>query len=158
MTAHVLQKFQLENINPERIYICAAGIENHQEFHDLVESKLSFVPSIQGDVKRRESSSYLGGETRKASNSSETTLALAFESVPWKSENVFAFQVLNTLVGSSSSFSTGGPGKGMWARATKNLLNKHSFVDAASCLNFTFSDSGLFGLSVTGPSSHVNED
>ena len=30
------------------------------------------------------------------------------------------FQILNTLLGSSSSWSTGGPGKGMRARTTIN--------------------------------------
>jgi len=27
--ANVLQRFQYENISPERIYVCAAGVENH---------------------------------------------------------------------------------------------------------------------------------
>jgi predicted Zn-dependent peptidase len=157
LNANVLQKFQLENINPSRIFLCAAGIENHQEFVDLCESKLSFIPGVSGDAKRRDGSEYIGGEARLPSSSNETTLALAFESVNWTHENVFAFQVLNTLLGSSSSFSTGGPGKGMHARTTKNLLNKLHYVDSANAINFNFSDSGLFGLSVNGPSSNSND-
>lgn len=155
LTANVLQKFQLENINPSRIFICAAGIENHQEFVDLCEAKLSFIPAVSGEVKGRERSEYIGGESRIATDSNELTLGLAFESVPWRHEDVFAFQVLNTLLGNASSFSTGGPGKGMHSRTTKNLLNKLHFVDSAQALNFNFSDSGLFGLTVSGPASNV---
>jgi len=156
LNANVLQKFQLENINPSRIFVCAAGVENHHEFVDLCEAKLSFIPA-QSDAKQRERSEYVGGEARLQSTANDTTLALAFESVPWTHENVFAFQVLNTLLGSSSSFSTGGPGKGMHSRTTKNLLNKLHYVDSANAINFNFSDSGLFGLSVNGPSANSGE-
>lgn len=156
LSANVLQKFQLENISPERIYVCAAGIENHQEFVDLVEAKLSFIPA-SSDVRQRQQSEYIGGEHRVQNTSNETSLALAFESVSWTHEDVFAFQVLNRLLGSSSSFSTGGPGKGMHARASTNLLHKLSYVDSAETINFNFTDSGLFGLSLSGPSSNVRE-
>jgi len=154
LQAHVLQKFQLENITPERIIVVGAGIENHQEFADLVDAKLSFIPKTEGQTRQREQSEYIGGEHRVNSTDNSLTLALAFESVPWTHEDVFAFQVLNNLLGSSASFSTGGPGKGMHARATKNLLNKLHYVDSANTINFNFSDSGLFGLSLTGPASN----
>lgn len=45
LTASTLQRFQLRNITPRRLWIGAAGIENHQEFVDLVDRKLSFIPS-----------------------------------------------------------------------------------------------------------------
>jgi hypothetical protein len=31
--------------------------------------------------------------------------------------------IIRTIMGSASSFSSGGPGKGMHSRCTKNLLN-----------------------------------
>lgn len=54
LTAHVLQKFQYENFTPDRVVICAAGVENHQEFVDLVNDKLSRTslptkPKKEGD-------------------------------------------------------------------------------------------------------------
>lgn len=60
--------------------------------------------------------------------------------MPWSSEEMAVFNVVNTILGSSSfyfylvfylifldSFSTGGPGKGMHSRTTKNcnLINKY---------------------------------
>lgn len=47
---------------------------------------------------------------------------VAFQSVPWSSEDVPAFYVMNTLIGSATSFSSGGPGKGMYCRAIINLM------------------------------------
>jgi len=155
--AHVLQKFQLENINPNRIFVAAAGVENHQEFVDLVESKLSFIPAVQGQGAQREAAQYIGGENRNQTDENNITLVLAFRSAPWGSKDIFALQVLNALLGNSQSYSFGTPGNGLHSRANLNLLNKHSFVDSASTVNFNFSDAGLFGISVTGSASNANE-
>lgn len=37
------------------------------------------------------------------------------------------------------------------------VLQKHGFVDAASALNTHFTDSGLFGITIEGSSSHSRE-
>jgi processing peptidase subunit alpha len=155
--AHVLQKFQLENINPNRIFVAAAGIENHQEFVDLVESKLSFIPAIQGQNPQREAAHYVGGENRNQTDDNNIHLALAFRSAPWGSQDIFALQVLSALLGNSQTFATGLPGRGIHSRAATNLLSKHSFVDYANTINFNFSDIGLFGISASGSASNANE-
>jgi hypothetical protein len=41
-------------------------------------------------------------------------------------------------------------------RLQKNILNKHVFIDVAQSLNASYSDTGLFGIKVSGSSSHVN--
>lgn len=159
LSVNVLQKFQLENINPQKIYVSAAGIENHQEFVDLVEQTLGFIPKVDGSFKAREKTEYIGGEIRVPSDDNEIKLALAFQSVPWNHDEMVVFNIVNTLLGQSSSFSTGGPGKGMHSRATRNLLNnpKYPFIDSANALNFHFSDAGIFGLSVTGSANKGSE-
>lgn len=154
LTAHVLQKFQLETINPNKIVVAAAGVENHQEFVELVESKLSFIPSVSGNVSHREAAEYHGGEIRNHNDSNEITLGLAFRSAPWRSGDIFALQVLNALLGQSVT-ANGEPG--IIGRTTTQLLNKHSFIDSANAVNFNFSDAGLFGLHVTGSASHASE-
>lgn len=157
LTNHVIQKFQLENINPNRIFVCAAGVENHQEFVEVVESKLSFIPAAESNAHTREASEYHGGESRILTDANELTLALAFRSAPWKSKDVFALQVLSNLLGTSSSYTHAGPGRGVQSRSAQNLLNKHNFIDSAHAINFNFSDAGLFGLAVTGSASNANE-
>jgi len=37
------------------------------------------------------------------------------------------------------------------------LLKKNAFLDQAKCYNFTFSDSGLFGIKLIGAASHSQE-
>lgn len=53
-------------------------------------------------------------------------------------------------MGNSSSFSTGGPGKGMHSRTSKNLLNRLFYIESASTINHHFSDAGVFGIKVSG--------
>ncbi len=76
-----------------------------------------------------------------------------------------AMNVINTILGSSSSFSTGGPGKGMHSRTTKNsililelinlifnekVLNALYYVESASAINHHFQETGLFGIKISG--------
>jgi|JI6StandDraft_1071083.scaffolds.fasta_scaffold01168_30 processing peptidase subunit alpha len=59
--------------------------------------------------------------------------------------------ILRTLLGNASAFSSGGPGKGMHSRCTKNLLNRVACVEKTSSITEHYSDSGIFGLTVGGP-------
>lgn len=59
--------------------------------------------------------------------------------------------ILRTVLGTASAFSSGGPGKGMHSRCTKNLLNLVPCVEKTSAICEHYSDSGLFGLTVGGP-------
>ena len=67
------------------------------------------------------------------------------------------FNILRILLGSASSFSSGGPGKGMHNWANKKIVQQHYFIHECEAISSHFSDSGLFGLSFTG-SSHNSKD
>lgn len=54
--------------------------------------------------------------------------------------------VLQTLMGGGGSFSAGGPGKGMYSRLYLNVLNRHHWVQNASAHNWSYADTGLFGI------------
>jgi processing peptidase subunit alpha len=43
----------------------------------------------------------------------------------WHSEDIYALCVLQMLMGGGSSFSSGGPGKGMYSRLYSRVLNQH---------------------------------
>ncbi|KAF4698523.1 Mitochondrial-processing peptidase subunit alpha, partial [Perkinsus olseni] len=55
-----------------------------------------------------------------------------------------------TLLGGGGSFSTGGPGKGMHSRLYLNVLNQNPNVESCMAFNTQYSDSGLFGMYITG--------
>ncbi len=64
---------------------------------------------------------------------------------------------MNTMIGNATSFSSGGPGKGMYCRAIVNLMQRHNFIESASSINTHFGDTGLFGLSLNGPGKNVKD-
>jgi len=154
LDARVLQKFIMDNITPKKCLIVASGVRNHREYVDLVKERLGELLTVPEHMYTREKSEYIGGETRTWTESPNTSVTLGFESVSWTDPSVAAFHVANTLIGSASAFSSGGPGKGMYCRAVTNMMQQHDFVDSASSIKSHFTDSGIFGVTVEGPGSH----
>jgi mitochondrial-processing peptidase subunit alpha len=157
LDARVLQQFIMDNITPKKCLIVASGIKNHKEYVELTKERLGDMLAVPEHQYRREASEYIGGEYRTWTESPQTNIALAFESIPWSHEDVHAFYVMNTIIGSATAFSSGGPGKGMYCRAVTGLMQQYDFIDSASCINSHFTDSGLFGINVEGPGSHSAE-
>lgn len=153
---NTINQFMQKNYTPDRIFVCGAGVENHEEFAQLVESKINSLDWNWNRPTPREASRYKGGDMRVQTDEEMVTLALLFETVEWTHADMVAFNVLNTILGQSSSFSTGGPGKGMWARTTKRMMNRYYFVESVNSVNLHFNDTGLFGLNVMGPAGEVN--
>lgn len=142
LTAYTLQKFQQKNINPNRIIISAAGVENHQEFVDLANDTLSYLKAFDGPAHQRVPTQYLGGEVRNLVETNDVVLALLFPTADWKSKDLATYQVLHVLLG--------GRGNSLQSRLLRNIVNKHSYVDYAEAVNFNFSDAGLFGVKIQG--------
>lgn len=142
LTAHLIQKFQAATVTPKRIVISAAGVENHEEFVELVNDKLSSSILSSGSADRA-AATYTGGEVRNLTEANNIHLVLAFEGANYKTSLplLLAEEVL-------------GNGRRM-GRLQQNILNKHVFISEATALNVNFSDTGLFGIKVAGASSHV---
>lgn len=148
----------MDNITPGKCLIVANGIKNHAEYVQLVRERLGDYPAVpEHEYQRRQKAEYVGGELRTFTESPDTQISLVFESAPWTDPDMAAFQVMNTLIGSATGFSSGGPGKGMYCRAVTNLMQQHAFVNSASAINSHFTDSGLFGMNIEGPASHSAE-
>jgi predicted Zn-dependent peptidase len=60
LTAYVIQNFQNTQVTPDRIVIAASGVENHQEFVDLVNEKMFFT-QLPSKSAQRSQSTYVGG-------------------------------------------------------------------------------------------------
>ena len=78
-----------------------------------------------------------------------TYIHLAFEALPITSEDLYALATLQTLLGGGGSFSAGGPGKGMYSRLYRNVLNREGWVESCVAFNNAYTDSGLFGISAS---------
>ncbi|KAF9353087.1 Mitochondrial-processing peptidase subunit alpha [Mortierella sp. AD094] len=76
-----------------------------------------------------------------------THLFVGFEGLSIHDEDIYALATLQLLLGGGSSFSAGGPGKGMYSRLFSNVLNHYNWIESCMSFNHCYSDSGLFGIS-----------
>ncbi len=83
LTAYTIQNFQNTFVTPDRVVIAATGVENHQEFVDLVNEKMFFT-QLPTKTTPRTSSNYLGGEVRNLTESSSVHVALAFQGASYQ--------------------------------------------------------------------------
>lgn len=73
-------------------------------------------------------------------------IMLGWKSASWSHDDLLPLCVLNMMMGGGGSFSSGGPGKGMFTRMYENILNRAEYIYHANALNEPFSDSGLFNF------------
>lgn len=82
LIVHNLQKFQIDNFAPEKIFVGASGVADHSEFVDLAETILAHIPKVQGELgNKRTESVYYGGEVKSIKESNDIHIALALPSV-----------------------------------------------------------------------------
>jgi processing peptidase subunit alpha len=80
-----------------------------------------------------------------------TRVAMAWELGGWHSDDLVPACVLQTLLGGGSSFSAGGPGKGMYSRLYREVLNRFYWAESAEAFNMFHEETGLVGLSGSAP-------
>jgi len=162
-----LRKFQKSFFSPKRMLIGGVGVD-HQEFVARVSRAFDKLPAET--APEAQPARYTGGELRMDQRHSEKAesaaahdgqnlvhLALAFETASWHDKDVVPMCVLQVLMGGGGSFSAGGPGKGMYSRLYRHVLNQHHFFESATCFNSIFNDSALFGVYGTTTPEHSVE-
>ena len=75
-----------------------------------------------------------------------TRLALAFPAASLTAPDYWTFAVITSLLGGGSSFSSGGPGKGMYSRLYTQVLNQYHWSESAQAFSFPYKNTGLFGI------------
>jgi processing peptidase subunit alpha len=87
-----------------------------------------------------------------------TRVAVALETSGWHGhDDLVAACVLQTLLGGGSSFSAGGPGKGMYSRLYRQVLNMYSWAESAEAFTAFHSESGLFGIAGSAQPKHAHD-
>ncbi|KAH9824034.1 mitochondrial processing peptidase [Melampsora americana] len=93
---------------------------------------------------------YKGGEIRIPDSSSKLAhLYIGFEAPHIHDPDLYAIACAHIMLGGGSSFSAGGPGKGMYSRLYTRVLNPHPEVDFCQAFHHSYSDSGLFGIGMS---------
>lgn len=95
-------------------------------------------------------------------------VAIAFEVCGWHhhmkhadndelKNDLVTICVLQTLLGGGSSFSAGGPGKGMYSRLYRQILNRYHWVESCEAFTTFYNESGLFGIVGTTSPNHIDD-
>merc|ERR1712241_897315 len=87
----------------------------------------------------------------------DTHISLIFETENWKSPDLMALCVLNMIMGGGGSFSAGGPGKGMYTRLYRDVLNHYHWMYACTAQNHAYADTGFFTITASGPPRQVGQ-
>jgi len=157
ITADTLQQFRSAHFTADRIVVAGAGIE-HEKLLELADKYFGHltVPAASDTagnvIPGSEASLYTGGECHQptaATMDGLTRIAVAFElSGGWNEleGDLVPACVLQVLLGGGSSFSAGGPGKGMYSRLYREVLNRYYWVEAAEAFTSFHSESGLLGI------------
>lgn len=166
LTAESVLAFREQHLvnNPEGIVVSGSGI-SHDALVELADANFGHIaPNESGSAKATVPSIYTGGEYRLQTQPSPhsakeefTHIAIAFEVGGWHSLDLVPTCVLQTLLGGGSSFSAGGPGKGMYSRLYREVLNRHRWAESAEAFTSFHAESGLWGISGSCPPQFSRE-
>lgn len=156
-----IQKDEIVNFHnkfyqPQNIIIAMVGVPHEialkytlDNFGDWeVDPSKQFKPEV-GKVN------YTGGEIfiphQKPLYSNQPELyhmQIAFETSGIH-DDLYPVSVLAKLLGGGASFSSGGPGKGMFSRLNTQVLNRHHFVNSCISISHPYMGTGLLGVSIS---------
>jgi len=164
LDASVVRKFRNENLlNPENLVVAGAGIQ-HDVLVQLAEENFGHLTKDPTNTSGAQQvpvvpSIYTGGyQFHTAPNPDDfTRVALAFPTGGWHSDDLVPACVLQTLLGGGSSFSAGGPGKGMYSRLYRKVLNRYSWAESCEAFTSFHNESGLLGITGSAVGRHAGD-
>jgi processing peptidase subunit alpha len=154
-----------QKITPKNMIISMSNIEHPEQLIQKITSTIAVKypkctcnhnPVLRRSPAPQPTSTYVGGLGIYDTSDVNFEFGMAFPAASSKSPHMELFNILRVMMGSASSFSSGGPGKGMHSRCTRNLLNQVESVEKASFINEHYDQCGLFGLAIGGPAKEVD--
>lgn len=142
MNPRLIADFVSDNFTPDRIVLSVANVD-HALLVDAAQASLGSLTGESADSI--DAPRYTGGSSTIAADGA-AHVAIGFKGVSWQDDDLVPVCVLHTLLGGGGSFSSGGPGKGMYTRLYSEILNKHGWVSSAMAFNHCYSDAGVFGI------------
>lgn len=173
MRPDILTSYHRKYLYAPRMVLSAVGVDHGTAVETAKRAfgHLPSTPTIPGAVIGRPVSPYLGGDVRSSpdwsavpataasaatSHKTEYThVMLAFPTCGWSHDDVVPVCVVDTLLGGGSSFSAGGPGKGMYSRLYREVLNAFAWVESANAFSTQLYDQGLVGVYGAAPPQHA---
>ena len=154
------------HFRPSRMVLTGLGVE-HVALLEIAERHFE-KPQVSWDEAKYEPDNsiaqYTGSEVRIERTNPPVVgpnplpnlayFSITTECVSYEDPLFFAFAVLDIMMGGGSSFSAGGPGKGMYSRLYANVMNYHHFVYSAQSTLHIHGDTGIYSLYGSTPHEH----
>jgi len=161
LTASVVQDFWQSRFvnNPKELVVSCAGIE-HDHLVQLTKDHFGHLQQVASDnSSAKQASEYLGGQVilDRMAPDGLVRVGLGFKVGGWHSEDLVTVCVLQTLLGGGSSFSAGGPGKGMYSRLYRQILNRYGWAESSEAFAAFYDELGVFGLSGSTAPKRAND-
>lgn len=159
-TPEKIEKFRRSIVFGDNCVLAAAGM-SHSDLVSMAkkyfgEDQLPAHPPKPSSLPRA-ATVYTGGLYLEQRELQEpfVKLALGYEVGGYKSDNLYAMCVLEKLLGGGSSFSAGGPGKGMYTRLYLDVLNQHHWIESAQSFVAPHVDNGILGIDASCKSENI---
>lgn len=155
-----LQQFRAKHFFGSNCVLVGVGIE-HAEAMKIVSGKFQGLPakgSSSSSLNMLPPSRYTGGmltEERVLKDPNFVKVAMAFEVGGWKSKHLVSMCVMQQLLGGGSSFSAGGPGKGMYTRLYTQVLNKYYWAESVEAFLSVHEENGMLGIDGACPANNI---
>eukprot|EP00238_Polyblepharides_amylifera_P003707 CAMPEP_0196581206 /NCGR_PEP_ID=MMETSP1081-20130531/32934_1 /TAXON_ID=36882 /ORGANISM="Pyramimonas amylifera, Strain CCMP720" /LENGTH=499 /DNA_ID=CAMNT_0041901343 /DNA_START=52 /DNA_END=1551 /DNA_ORIENTATION=+ len=155
LSGEAAENFIATHFTGPNIVLAASGVE-HAALVKIAEPMLSLLPATKSEEHLTR---YMGGDQRQFSAGENVSIALGWEMTGgWEDiQKATAFAVLSSLMGGGSSFSAGGPGKGMYSRLYRNILNKNAWVKECNFFQCGYNKTGVIGIQGEVPAQHAAE-
>eukprot|EP00607_Mallomonas_marina_P000776 CAMPEP_0182431346 /NCGR_PEP_ID=MMETSP1167-20130531/48485_1 /TAXON_ID=2988 /ORGANISM="Mallomonas Sp, Strain CCMP3275" /LENGTH=425 /DNA_ID=CAMNT_0024617591 /DNA_START=239 /DNA_END=1517 /DNA_ORIENTATION=- len=147
LDSSMVQRFRAQHLYGSNCVLSGAGID-HELFVKIAREKFSSLPSGSLSPDSLPVSRYTGGLVLNERELKEpyVRLGLGFEIGGWHHDDLVTACLVQTLLGGGSSFSAGGPGKGMYSRLYREVLNRNHWIEAAESFVSIHEHSGVFGI------------
>ena len=145
-----IQQFRSQYYFGGNCVLAAAGID-HDTLLQLAQDKFGSLPPGERErdgTDMLKPSTYTGGliSAERTLKEPFVKLAMAFETGGWNHDKLVAMCVMHQLLGGGSSFSAGGPGKGMYTRLYTQVLNRYYWAESVESFMSVHEHGGLFGI------------
>ena len=152
-TVKTVKDFHANHFVGENIVVSAAGLL-HSEAVELATEYFGHVPRTSSNQKvqqKREiaklQNNYVGGcRLVNVPDLDFVHVGLGFETGGWHDDDLVPACVLVALLGGGDSFSAGGPGKGMYSRLYREVLNMCGWVESILGVSLIHTDIGCVGI------------
>jgi len=150
-----IKHFVGRTFQPNRMVLVGIGGVDHERFVKIAADTWGELPPVQGLTKP--SSPYIGGADLRISGNHETHLALAFQGAGLGAgKDFFSLGVLQHMLGGGRTFFKEGLGRAS-SRLNRALEKNANTIDEVNSFNFSYSDSGLFGVYGVSHPGHASQ-